>query len=409
MELLDTKSVRDVLKEVKESFRDLPVDSEILFIEKARGRILAEDIVSKENIPEFNRSTVDGYGVYHRDTSGASDALPTYLQLKFSVEMGKEAKGTIRPGECCYIPTGGVIPEGVDSVVMVEYTEEFDEETIGMKSSVAHLENVLEKGEDIRQGEKVFTEGHRLRSQDIGLLAGLGIEKVRVYERMKVGILSTGDEIVEIHQQPGIGEVRDMNRFSLMAALDRDGFLPVNGGIISDEKEQLQKKLKSLLEECHLVLLSGGSSMGEKDYTKEVINGLGEPGVFIHGVSMKPGKPTIIGKVEGKAVIGLPGQPVSALMVYEVLVKGIGNIKDRNPRKEPYIIGEMDRNFPSAAGRSHYFMVEMYKEDGKTKVTPVYGKSGTLSMMGKAFGYVVIPHNDEGLNKGEKVMVYPLR
>ncbi len=408
MELLSTYSVEQVQKKILEVFQDFPIKTERIPITEARGRVLAQEVLSFENIPEFHRSTVDGYGVLYQDTLGASEGLAVYLQNKFTVEMGKEAPGTIKPGECAYIPTGGMIPQGVNAVVMIEQTEVFDENTIGIVKPVSDFENILRKGEDIHAGEEVFTKGDRLRTEDIGLLAGLGVAEVRVYKKIAVGLISTGDEIVDIKKQPSLGEIRDMNRYSLGAALERDGFSLEKTAVVKDQRKLLEETLEEFLRSCDLVLISGGSSMGEKDYTKAVINVLGVPGVFIHGVAMKPGKPTIIGKIGKKAVFGLPGQPVSALMVYEVLVKTITKLYEKPKTEDPYLLGEMDRNFPSAPGRAHYFMVSIYEKDGKSYVTPVYGKSGTLSMMSRAMGYVVIASDEEGLNKGDRVKVYPL-
>ncbi len=408
MELLSTYTVEQVQEKIMEVFQDFPLKTERIPITEARGRVLAQEVRSFENIPEFHRSTVDGYGVRYQDTLGASEGLAVYLQNKFTVEMGKEAPGIIEPGECAYIPTGGMIPQGVNAVVMIEQTEVFDENTIGIVKPVSDYENILQKGEDIHAGEGVFTKGDRLRSEDIGLLAGLGAAEVRVYQKIAVGLISTGDEIVDIQKQPSLGEIRDMNRYSLGAALERDGFSLEKTAVVKDQRKLLEETLDEFLECCDLVLISGGSSMGEKDYTKEVINALGAPGVFVHGVAMKPGKPTIIGKIGKKAVFGLPGQPVSALMVYEVLVKTITKLYEKPKTEDPYLVGEMDRNFPSAPGRAHYFMVSIYKKDGKSYATPVYGKSGTLSMMSRAMGFVVIASDEEGLNKGDRVKVYPL-
>lgn len=408
MELLSTYTVEQVQEKIMEMFQDFPLKTERIPITEARDRVLAQEVISYENIPEFHRSTVDGYGVMYQDTLGASEGLPTYLQNKFSVEMGKKAPGKIDPGECAYIPTGGMVPQGVNAVVMIEQTEEFDEKTVGILKSVSDLENILQKGEDIQVGDVVFIKGDRLRTEDIGLLAGLGVSEVRVYQKIAVGLISTGDEIVDIHKRPSLGEIRDMNRYSLGAALERDGFSLEKTAVVKDQRDLLEETLEDFLKSCDLVLISGGSSMGEKDYTKEVINNLGEPGVFVHGVSMKPGKPTIIGKIGKKAVFGLPGQPVSALMVYEVLVRTLTGLYEKPKTEVPYIIGEMDRNFPSAPGRAHYFMVSLYEKEGRSFVTPVYGKSGTLSMMSRAMGYVAIGHNEEGLNKGDQVKVYLL-
>lgn len=406
MQLLSTLSIEEAKARITESFRDFLLEVEEVPIVDAVDRIVAEGIVSAINVPEFNRSTVDGYAVRAKDSNGASETLPSFLNNIGAIEMGEEAQLSIKAGECCYVPTGGMLPEGSDGVVMVEYTELLDEGTVCIQKPVAPLENVLRKGDDIAVGQRLFDTGHKLRSQDIGALAGIGITKIRVFKPIRVGIISTGDEIVGPDEALKMGQIRDMNTYSLGAAVEKDGCEVVGRAVIKDEIGFLKTKIEEFLEICDILLISGGSSMGTKDVTKDAINMVGEPGVFIHGLAVKPGKPTIVGKLGRKAVFGLPGQPVSALVIYHVIVKNLIHGLYKYHHSEAYIVGELLVNISSAAGKSHYVMVNISQENGRNTVVPVHGKSGMLTMMTKSIGYIKIEQNQEGLYKGQEVKVF---
>ncbi|SDK21058.1 molybdopterin molybdotransferase MoeA [Natronincola ferrireducens] len=406
MELLNTVTMEKARNRLEEVFKDLTLAGEEIPILQALGRIVYEDIKAPINVPDFNRSTVDGYAVIAKDTFGASESLPSFLQKSGEVEMGKPTEISIQSGECCYVPTGGMLPKNSDAVVMVEYTEEMDDDTIFIQTAVAPKDNVLEVGEDITKEQVILKKGHKLRPQDIGVLAGMGFTKIKVFRKLKISILSTGDEIVSPEEETKPGQIKDMNTYSLATAAIQSGCEVVALDVVKDDLQVLEDQLKAFLEISDIILVSGGSSMGTKDVTKDAINAIGEPGVFIHGIAVKPGKPTIVGKINNKAVFGLPGQPVSALVVYQILVNHLVKVLYSDESSIPYLLGELTVNIASAPGREHYVMVKIAQEKQKTKVYPIHGKSGMLTMMTNSIGYVKIDTNQEGLTKGQEVEVY---
>lgn len=406
MELLKTVTVEEAKIKIKEAFNQVLIGKETIDILDGVGRYVYNDLLVPIDVPGFNRSTVDGYAVMARDTFGASESLPAFLKYKGRVEMGVEANLAAQAGSCYYVPTGGMLPEGSDSVVMIEHTEILGDD-ICIYRGVAPSENVLKKGEDLKKGHIIFKRGHKLRPQDIGTLAGMGITEVDVYERLRVSIISTGDELVHPGADLKLGQIKDMNTYSLSAAAIKDDCSVVDRVIVKDDKKLITDQVKQCAGRSHIVLISGGSSMGDKDYTKDAVNDAGSPGVLIHGVSVKPGKPTIIGKAGNTALFGLPGQPVSALIIYRIFVSYL--IKEIYYREEvidQYVDGEMSVNIPSAPGREHYVMVNIKVEEGKNIIEPVYGKSGMLSMMANARGYIKIETNQEGVKKGDRVKVF---
>ncbi|SNT21178.1 molybdopterin molybdochelatase [Anaerovirgula multivorans] len=406
MELLNTLTMKEAQQKLKEYFEDIRLEQEEISILDALDRIIWQDVYSTINVPEFNRSTVDGYAVISKDTFGASESLPSFLKNVGEVEMGAPTKITLRSGECCYVPTGGMLPENCDGVVMVEYTEVLDDDTVCIQTAIAPKENILQLGEDIAEGQVVFNRGHKLRSQDIGVLAGMGLTRIKVYRKPKVSIISTGDEIVSPEEEVKPGQIKDMNTYSLATAVMKDSCEVVAMAVVKDDFGLLEDTLRNSMEVSDVILVSGGSSMGTKDVTKDVINALGEPGVFIHGLAVKPGKPTIVGKVNNKIIFGLPGQPVSALVIYQTLVRYLIKHLYGDKGLIPYITGELAVNIASAPGREHYVMVNISQENEKNVIFPVHGKSGLLTMMTKSVGYIKIDTNQEGLIKGQTVKVY---
>lgn len=406
MELLSTLSMDEARTLIRENFKDWKVETEMVSLYEAVGRILSEDILSPIDVPEFNRSTVDGYAVKSKSTIGSSDSMPGFFKLVGEVEMGRSTEVIIADDECCYVPTGGMLPSGSDAVVMVEYTEGLDDNTICIYKGVAPQENCLLKGEDIKKLEVVLKKGIKLRGQDVGVLGGMGFKTVPVYKKLRVSVISTGDEIVGPDEELKYGQIRDMNTYSIAAALVTDGCEVSATAVVKDKLQLLKEKINGFLEISDIVLISGGSSMGTRDVTKDAINQLGSPGAFIHGLAVKPGKPTIVGKVKGKAVFGLPGQPVSALVIYNVLVRSFmeGILGIDSPKA--YILGEMGVNIPAAAGKEHYVMVNIIEEQDKNLVYPLHGKSGMLTTMTKSQGYIRIDRNQEGVNKGQAVKVF---
>jgi molybdopterin molybdotransferase len=369
-------------------------------LEQSAGRVLAAPVAADINIPGFDRSVVDGYAVRFSDTTGAGDAVPALLPSLGRVAMGmSDRKIIVRAGECAYLPTGGVLPEGADAVVMVEYTEEAGD-TILIKKPVAHGENVLLRDEDFKKGEVVFRPGRRLTPQDAGVLAACGCAVVPVAKKPVVGIISTGNELVPVSALPGPGQVRDANASMLAAWLSEYGCIPRLYGIVKDEREAFEAVIARALPECDLVLLSGGSSKDDRDMTAGVIEGKGK--VLVHGIAIAPGKPTIIGMIAQKPVFGLPGHPASAFVVLIAIVRPL---LDKMLGLEKPLLrrvkGTLSENIPSQRGREEYIRVRL--ENGIA--TPLFGKSGLLNTLVKSDGLVCIPAGYEGLEKGSDVEV----
>ncbi|WP_066632699.1 molybdopterin molybdotransferase MoeA [Desulfolucanica intricata] len=374
---------------------------------KALGKKLAKDAVSKENIPGFDRSTMDGFAVRARDTYGASEGLPAYLDVDGEILMGQDAGSELKTGYCRKIPTGGMLPPGADAVVMLEYTEELDDKTIGVTRPVAPGENVVLKGEDVSPGAVVFRAGHIIRPQDLGLLAAMGITEVEITVPMQVGIISTGDEVVSPEQKTGPGQVRDINSYTLYGQVVVNGGEPKIYGVVRDDFKVLREIMQIVLAENDMVLISGGSSVGTRDVATDVISSLGEPGVLFHGVSVRPGKPTIGAVVDGKPVFGLPGHPVSAMVIFDLLAAPLvrtGGYSENSIGDFP-LRAKITRNLRSAAGREDYIRVQLKLKDGELIAEPVLGKSGLITTMVNADGLARIPLNSEGVEAGDVVAV----
>ena len=379
-------------------------------IRHACGRVLAEQIISRENIPGFNRSTMDGYALKARDTYGASESLPAYFEIAGEIRMAENPSFHLSSGQAARISTGGMLPDGADAVVMLEYSENISPTMIEINRPVAPWENILREDEDIKKNELLLQKGHCLRPPDIGLLAALGWPKVSVYRKLIIAIISTGDEIIPIYSQPKPGQVRDINSYTLGAAIEQSGGIPYSLGIIPDDEKILERELHKCLyeKEIDLILISGGSSVGTRDYTLKVLNRLGPPGILVHGVALKPGKPTIISLIQNKPFIGLPGHPVSAMMVFESIIRKIisdlkGEVSPVGERKT--IDALLDSNVFSDAGREEYIRVSLHNKNGRLWAIPVLGKSGMISSLSRADGYITIGLNQEGLYQGKKVTV----
>lgn len=373
----------------------------------ALNRTAAVDIPAGEDLPPFSRSTVDGYAVQSSDTFGAEEGIPALLKIAGEIFMGKPASVIVEPGQTAAIPTGAMLPEGADAVVMVEHTEQFDAGTVLVNRKVGPSENVIQKGEDINSGRLVIREGQVIRSQDIGLLAACGHTSVAVRERLSVGVISTGDEVVDIQDVPAPGQIRDVNRYLLQAMLVELGCTVQSYGIVGDDYGQLVATMNQAIHQCQLVVISGGSSVGRRDYTVQVINSLGKPGVLFHGVAAKPGKPTIFGVVNSVPVFGLPGHPAAAMTMFTRLVKSAvailaGKQAAKVKRSFPAL---MVRSVASAPGRDDFISVRIQKNEGQYWAEPVFGRSGLVSIMTEADGIVHIPAEVSGLYAGDRVDV----
>jgi molybdopterin molybdotransferase len=404
-------TVEEALRLLDNQSLKLPA-SETIDIENGYGRVLSSDIISPEDLPGFSRSTMDGYAVRSEDSFGASETLPVYLQIKGEVYMGRKPDFTIERGEAAIIPTGGMLPEGTDAVVMYEYTNRIDEGMVEIMKTVSPSENVILAGEDIGAGELVMGAGHRLRPQDIGALSGLGILEVEVFRRPVVAIISTGDEVVPPSRSRPLktGEIRDINSYNLSGLILKCNAIPRKKGVIRDDFITLKTAVGEALKESDMVLITGGSSVGTRDYTSRVINELGEPGVIFHGVTIKPGKPLIGGIVNGVPVFGLPGHPAAVTVSFENFVEPLLRKISGERRKAilPYrrtVKALFGRNLSSHAGREDHIRVALEERDSKIWATPILGKSGLIRTLVNSDGVVVIPMNKNGLYEGETVEV----
>jgi len=406
MELLYVHQVQEVKEKIEQTFKAITEAIEIRLMD-AVGMVLAQDIVSTEDVPGFNRSTVDGYAVKAANTYGSSESMPSFFNIVGAVEMGKDAQQIINEGEAIYVPTGGMIPAGADAVVMIEDVEVVGD-LLNVFEQVAPRENVIFKGEDVHIDEVILQKGHRLRPQDLGGLAAIGITMVPVYRKLKVGILSTGDEIVAPDTQELLaGQVRDINGISISAAVQALGAEVVYGGIVKDDYDEYYQRSKELFDQVDFLILSGGSSMGTKDFSSKVMNELGEPGVFVHGISIKPGKPTIIADCNGKPVMGLPGHPVSAMVLFDLfgaqIIRQLNDVKENEFARQ--LKAKVKRNVASQVGRTDYVRVQLEIIDDELWAVPVFGKSGLITNLVKADGMVEISQYKEGVFAGELVNV----
>ena len=371
--------------------------------------ILAEDVYASSDIPSFRRSTVDGYAVVASDTAAAGEAIPVFLKQAGSVSMGRSASFSIRSGECAYVPTGGMLPGGADAVVMVEYTESAGD-NIMVYEAAAPGAGMAEAGEDIKKGELLLRRGKRIRAQEAGALAAAGVTRIPVFAPLALAIISTGDELVPPGQEPLPGEVRDINSFTLSALAAGSGYRVISCRTLPDSEEQLGEALGEAMASCDVAIISGGSSQSEKDLGVSVINRAAKPGVFTHGLALKPGKPTILGwDDESKTLCaGLPGHPVSAMMVFELLFGWLAEkLFDRTPALP--LPARTSCNIPGSPGKSVCQPVILRCEEGGYLAEPVFGKSGMITTLTRADGYIVIDLNREGLRKGESVLVHLFR
>ena len=404
-------------------------DTEMIDTTNALGRETAEDVRAPHPLPEFPRSTVDGYAVCARDTFGTSESLPGYLNLVGEVPMGNAPSFELKPGACALIHTGGMLPVGADAIVMLEYTQtvrrngQLPPKTteIEISRAVAEGENVLRIGEDVAADQVVLAAGVRIRPAEIGGCMALGIMKMRVVAKPKIGIISSGDEVVLPAQSPRLGQIRDINSYSLAALVETAGGEPVMYGIVPDSLEAMKTVAERALTECEVVVITAGSSASARDLTAEAIAELGEPGVLVHGVNVRPGKPTILAVCDGKAVIGLPGNPVSALVIAGLFVvpviERLLGLKGSRPR--PSVQARLQVNVPSQAGREDWIAVKLFlishslserveeqrKGNREWAAEPIFGKSNLIFSLAAADGLVRIPPDATGISAGEMVEV----
>lgn len=379
-------------------------------IDNSINRILSRDIISPEDLPGFPRSTMDGFAVNSSDTFGATEGMPAYINVIGEVLMGEQPAFEIKKGETAKIATGGMLPKGADAVVMFEHTHIVNKKMVEAFKPVAPGENIIHAGEDCKRGETILNKGHKIRPQDIGALAGIGITKIWIYEKPNVAIIATGDEIAPASSPLMPGQVRDINSYSLAGLIETYGGRAIKKGICKDSYEVLKKTVEDALKDAHIIAITGGSSVGTKDLTAKVINSAGKPGVLFHGVSVKPGKPIIGAVVRDKPVFGLPGHPAAIIVSFELFIKPAlklltGETEKLYHKLKKTVKAKLSKNISSSAGREDHVRVSLEKRNNEFWAIPILGKSGLITTLVRADGTVVIPLRKLGLEQGTEVEV----
>lgn len=401
----------DAVFELTDRFK--PVSKERVPVEMICNRVLAADVTALEDMPGFRRATMDGYAVQAASTFGASESNPAWLEVMGTIRMGDEPGFSIGAGQAAQISTGGMLPKGADAVVMVEHTQAVDDTSVELYKSVAPSQHVIDPSEDFAKDEVVLKKGTLVRPQEQGLIAGLGVSRVAVSKQPRVGIISTGDEVMPIDQPVTPGRIRDINSYTISGYIQDAGGIPVRYGIVSDDPVQLKACIQNALDETDMVLISGGSSVGAKDYTIEVLESLPSTEILAHGISVSPGKPTILANSGDKPVWGLPGQVTSAMVVVKIIVlpfldrlKGCRVL--RTPDRLTRIPAVLTRNISSTQGRRDFVRVKLDQDNHRLLASPVLGKSGLIRTMIHADGLLEIGDDVEGLEKETGVEIIPL-
>lgn len=394
------------------------VVSEPCRVADALDRVLAQDATAPHELPTFVRSTVDGYAVAASDTHGASQGMPAYLDVVAESHMGTRAGFVLGPGQAALVHTGGMVPEGADAVVMIENTHRaggpifggiarqptFEPYAIEVYRPVASGDGCIQPGEDARAGELILPAGHQLRPQDIGGLLAVGITQVQVARRPRIGIVSQGDEVVPPEQEPGPGQVRDVNSYTLAAYVRRAGGVPLSYPIAPDTQEAIDAAVRAAYDDAEVVVITAGSSVSYRDLTANAINKLGVPGVLVHGVAIRPGKPTILAMCDGKPVFGLPGNPVSCINIFRrFVIPTIRMLMGGDPLPVHAVQARLARNIPAASGRMDYVRVRLEQRDGETWAVPIFGKSNLIFTLVRSEGVVEVPLNSNGIPAGASV------
>ena len=400
--MLYVKTPEEVLALIEKEFSSV-AQAEFVSLSAAMGRVLAVDIAAAEYVPDFDRSTVDGFAVRASDTFGCTDAIPAILPLQSTVLMGEGADFPLNIGECVAVPTGGAVPKGADSVVMLEYTEDYGDGTIGVSKPAAPGQNMIFRGDDVYPGKVILHKGRVLSSQDIGALAAIGRVQVPVVKKLTVGVISTGDELVPPEVQPGPGQVRDVNSPMLEAMLTAFGCSVINYGIVIDDEAFLSETVKKAVSQCDAVLLSGGSSVGVKDAACRIIESMGQ--LLLHGIAIKPGKPTILGKTGEKPLVGLPGHPVAAYFITKLFVLPLLGRLTGQVSTAYTVTAKVTESVSANHGRAQYHCCRLTRRDGEVYAEPIRGKSGLITTLAGADGYFCIDRDCEGLPKHAEIQV----
>ena len=406
MQFFNVKSAAEVRELLEGGTLALATDT--VPITTAVGRVLAEDVAAPIDLPEFDRAVVDGYAVRAADTFGAGAGAPAYLRVAGEILMGEAARGRVATGECMKIATGGMLPEGADAVVMVEYTDTVDGELIEVTRPVAPGDSLVRRGDDVGRGAVVAPRGRRLRPQDLGVCSALGVLEVAVFRRPRVAVMPTGDEIVPPQETPAPGQVRDVNTVAVSAAVQEQGGAPRAYPIVRDDPDALKAAVSHALANSDLILVAGGSSVGTRDWTLDVLLTFKDAELLVHGVAIRPGKPVILVRIGERLVFGLPGNPVSALVVFDQFVapylrrlsgECVGVVENRTVR------ATLASSYRSDAGKEDYVRVRLEQAPGGYRAHPILGKSTLIMTMVQGDGMVVVPANLEGIEAGTEVEV----
>jgi molybdopterin molybdotransferase len=390
-------------------FRALP--AERIAVAVATGRVLARDVRTTLDLPHFTRSYMDGFAVRTRDTVGASAAAPARLRIVGSVAMGHPVSQRVRAGETMRIPTGGMLPAGADAVVMVEHTVEVGDGVVEIARAATPMQHVMRRGEDAKKGTLLFARGHRIRPADVGALSGIGLDRVDVVRRPRVAVLATGDEIVPPDVTPGPGQVRNVNQYALRALITAAGCEPVDFGVLPDREGVIRTAMRKALRQADCVLISGGSSVGVKDLTPAVVAAMPQSRLLVHGIRIKPGKPTLIARAAGKPIVGLPGNPTSALVIFHVFAVPLLRLLAGEPASAAFaprrsVGATLAAPLSSLVGREDWVRVALTTDaDGTVRAHPVAGGSGDIVGFVRADGLVRVPADVEGLPVSEHVQV----
>lgn len=401
--MLEVKTPEQVLELIGKEFSPIDTGIELVTLDKALGRVLAEDIVGESYVPDFDRSTVDGYAIRSQDSFGCSEAIPAILELKGQVLMGQAPDISIEPYSCAAIPTGGALPQGADCAVMIEYSEDYGDGSVGIMRPAAPGENLIFRGDDVFPGKPLLKAGRLLSSQDIGALAAIGRLQVPVRKRLRLGLISTGDELVEPGAEPEPGQVRDVNSPMLKALLESYGAQVLSYGIIADDETLLRETLCRAAEDCDAVLISGGSSVGVKDAACRIIESMGS--LLLHGIAIKPGKPTILGKHGSQPLVGLPGHPVAAWVVTRLFVLPLLARLEGRELRDSSVSAVLKESLSANHGRAQVNACRLAWENGQLTALPIRSKAGLISQLAGADGFIYTPRDREGLAQGELVQV----
>ena len=397
--MLQVRSIAEVNQLIAERFGGLRCAAEDVPLSQALGRALAAEVTATEYVPNFNRSTVDGYAVIATDVFGCSESIPALLTLAGESHMGQPVNIQLQKGQCVYVPTGAELPANADAMVMLENADDFQDGTIAIYKPAAPGANLIYRGDDVKPGQSVLPAGLRLTAADIGALAALGVTQVSITCAPRVAIISTGDELVPVDKPLQAGQIRDVNAPMLAAAVTAAGCLPDPRGILRDEQAVIQAAVDAAMDTCDMLLISGGTSVGVKDAIPAVIGALGE--LLVHGVAAKPGKPTILGQIRGKPVFGLPGNPVAAYFMFHLLARPLLLGMQGAQAEDRVQSAPLARAVSSNHGREEFVPVRL--SDGL--VHPIASKSGLITTLAGADGFIRIARDTEGLSRDEIVEV----